>query len=38
MEVLLVAGTIMIMTNTMVLLMLAPTILKEVKHGATRKF
>lgn len=38
MELILVAGIIMIMVNTMVLLLLAPTILREVKYGATRKF
>lgn len=38
MEVILVTGTIMIMVNTMVLLMLAPSILREVKHDATRKY
>jgi hypothetical protein len=38
MEIMLVAGTIMIMVNTMVLLLLAPTIIREVRHDASRKF
>ena len=38
MEIMLVTGTIMIMVNTMVLLLLAPTIIREVRHNASRKF
>lgn len=38
MEVIILTGTVMIMVNTMVLLLLAPSILKEVRESATRKF
>lgn len=38
MEVILIVGTIMTMVNTMVLIMMAPSILREVRYIATRKY
>lgn len=37
MEVIVVAGTIMIMVNTMVLLLLSNSIIREVRYDATRE-
>lgn len=37
MEVIIVAGTVMIMVNTTVLLLLSNSIIREVRYDATRK-